>query len=449
MSIATIDINSEARQRFKALFSSYENSLNGQRANPLHIIRRNAMERLDTLDFPTLRHEDWKYTSVARILRQKYQMSGENNVTKSDIEPFLYEEAEVHLIVFVNGVLREDLGNYNDRQEGLQISTIEVAMQDEKCAAIIAGEFEKMILESRNPFVHLNAAFARGGLFISVAKGIEVAKPVHILHITTSETQPVLAAPLQMIYVAQDAHINVLESYHGVGTPEESLPVFTTTHTHIIQKNQSRVGYFKLQNLPGSFFLVHQGRVDQTRDSSFTGFTADLNGRIIRNNMDVIHHGENILSNLYGVFMGAEEQHIDNQTLIDHATPNCQSNEWYKGILTDSSRGVFNGKVMVRQDAQKTNAFQQNNALILSEQARMDTKPQLEIFADDVKCSHGATIGQMNEEAIFYLRSRGLSEPDARALLQLAFIQEVTSFIEIEYIKDHMVKWISTTFEGA
>lgn len=448
MSIATIDINSEARQRFNALFSSYENSLNGQRANPLHSIRRNAMGRLETLDFPTLRHEDWKYTSVARILREKYQMSGENNVSKSDIEPFLYEEADVHLVVFVNGVFREDLSDYNDRQNGLHISTVEAAMEDDKFAVNIADEFEKKILESENPFVHLNAAFARGGLFISVDKGVEVGKPIHILHIATSESQPVLAAPLQMIYVAQDAHLNVMESYHGVGRTELSAPVFTTTHTHIIQKNQSRVGYFKLQNLPGTFFLVHQGRVDQARDSTFTGFTADLNGRIIRNNMDVIHHGENILSNLYGVFMGAEEQHIDNQTLIDHATPNCQSNEWYKGILTDRSRGVFNGKVMVRQDAQKTNAFQQNNALILSEQARMDTKPQLEIFADDVKCSHGATIGQMNEEAIFYLRSRGLAESDARALLQLAFIQEVTSFIELDYVKDHMVKWISTTFQG-
>jgi len=446
MSIINLDINTEAQQRFNALFSSYESALNGQKDRPMHRIRKKAIDNLKEIPFPTLRHEDWKYTSLARILQQKYDLPKDIQPTTASIDNFLYHNEDTYLLVFENGIYSSINSRIGDLQDGLSIMTLNDAMEHEQFSELIETSFSGLIERSENPFVHLNAAFSGAGIFVHIKKGVQVKKPIHILHLATGEETPVLSTSLQIFFAEKSSEVTILESYHSDSGLSAGESVLQVSNCLFELKDQAKVSHFKLQSLADHHFLVHHGWANQHRDSTFTSFTSDLGGRIVRNNMTATHLGENVTSNLYGVFIGRNDQHIDNQTLIDHAVPHCQSNEWYKGILSDKSRGVFNGKVLVRQDAQKTNAFQQNNALILSDQARMDTKPQLEIFADDVKCSHGATIGQMDESAVFYLRSRGLTEFDARTLLQLAFIQEVTGFIEHEGVKIHMEKWINDTF---
>jgi len=446
MSIVNTDINSEALQRFQALFGTYESTLNGQKSLPIHSIRIQGMDTLRALNFPTLRHEDWKYTSLSRILQHKYELPPSVSSSTQLVPEFLYQSDEDYLLVFENGRFNERLSKMENIEPGLHISTLEEAAQNDRFSKLVNSSFQKIVKQSNNPFVHLNAAFSGTGVFIHVEKGIKVQKPIHLLHLSQGGSTSIIAAPILLAYTERSSELTIMESYHSLAKDGGSEPIFQVSNCLFELQQQSKICHYKLQALDAQDFLVHHGWASQHRDSTFTSFTADLGGRIVRNNMSVVHEGENVMSNLYGVFVGDGDCHIDNQTLVDHALPHCQSNEWYKGILSGKSRGVFNGKVMVRKDAQKTNAFQQNNALILSADARMDTKPQLEIFADDVKCSHGATIGQMDESAVFYLRSRGLSESEARSLLQLAFIQEVTGFIEDEGVKDHMERWISSSF---
>ncbi len=446
MQQTVIDINKEAYQRFDALFGSFEASLNGQKSNPFHQIRQSAFEKLNTLQFPTLRHEDWKYTSVQRILKHKYVLEDTSMTISSLPEVAKMPDVDAIRLVFVNGVYQSHLSDNLNQVEGLSAFSVEDAMNHEVYNKVLSSRLTSEVDENTNPFFQLNTAFSRSGMFINVDKNVVIEKPIQIVHISQSGDSPKLSAPLFVFNVEQSAVLNVVESYISTETNSEN-PVLNTSHCFYNLAKQAKCNTYKLQKLSDDHYLIHDIKADQDRDSVFTSFTADLGGAIIRNNINAIHGDENILTNLYGVLLGLGTQHVDNQTLIDHAKPHCQSNEWYKCILDDRARGVFNGKVMVRQDAQKINAFQQNNALILSDTARMDAKPQLEIFADDVRCSHGATIGQIDEDAVFYLRSRGLSRRDAMLMLQLAFLQEVTDFIEHNGIRDFMVNNIVSSFE--
>jgi Fe-S cluster assembly protein SufD len=434
MSNKVQDTHQEAKQRFTALFGAYENALNGQKELPFHKIRRKAMESLAYTDFPTLRNEDWKYTSVNRILQPRYKLSEGLKIDREAIRPFRFAPDQTSCIVFVNGIFMPDLSDLMDNQSGLTILSLEEAILMESWNDLIQTELNREALESRDAFIQLNTSFAKSGIFIHVEQGVQSERLLQIIYLSTGEDVAVLAAPVQMVVLEKDSRLSIMENHHTINSSADN-PVFTTCLSRNIVKENARLSHYKLQLISDDFFLVHNTNTTQYRDSVYTSFTVDLGGRIVRNNLKAIHMGSNLVSNLYGIFLGSGEQHIDNQTLIDHAVPYCESNEWYKGILEGKARGVFNGKVFVRQDAQKTNAFQQNNTLVLSEQARMDTKPQLEIFADDVRCSHGATIGQLDEEALFYLRSRGLTREQATGILQMAFLQEVTQFIQDESIR--------------
>jgi Fe-S cluster assembly protein SufD len=445
MSIATIDPSTETKQRFEALFASLDHTLNGQKSHPLHELRMLSREKLTSLDLPTLRNEDWKYTSLAKVYQHKYVLTGKSTLSKATINEHIWTGSDTYVLVFVNGILQEELSNLGKIESGLQITTLQDAYGDDSIHQWMLAHVHPAVEGSAHAMSAINNALIRQGTYIHISKGTKAIQPIQILHIFEGQEEAVHAPYTSVIRADQESELTILERFVSVST-KDSAPVLGTSFTYAHVGKAAHLRHYKLQELNDIDFLVHQMHVEQQRDSVFSGFTGDFGGKIVRNNVDAIHQGQYVTSNLYGVFLGKRDTHIDNQTLIDHAIPNCQSNEWYKGILRDKSRGVFNGKVMVRPDAQKTNAFQQNNTLILSEQARMDAKPQLEIFADDVKCSHGATIGQMNEDAVFYLRSRGLSELDAKALLQLAFVQEVTGFIEDESIKNFVETKISTIF---
>ncbi len=441
------DIQSESHQRFLALFGAYEDSMNGQKELPLHSFRKKAIRNLESLHFPTLRNEDWKYTSVARILQHRYETSSPRNIIGNIQIPKHLQDLDAYTFVFVNGLFQPNLSNGSQMEDGLTILSLSDALALEKWEVLLNEYFLKTDSFMSEPFAQLTRAFTSDGLFIHTEKNAKIERPVHIIHLSDGQSEPVLASPMQLFYAGTGSSFQVIESFVDHGKNEFDQPVFNSGLNHFIIRENANVHYYKLQELSENQFLVHNARSDQWRDSVFTSYTIDLGGRIVRNNLSAVHKGENVLSNLYGISVSKGEQHIDNQTLIDHAVPHCESHEWYKSILDDRSRGVFNGKVLVRKDAQKTNAFQQNNTILLSEQARMDTKPQLEIFADDVRCSHGATIGQMDEDAVFYLRSRGLSKKEARTMLQLAFLDEVTTFIEDEAIRSLIISRIHQKFD--
>ena len=444
MSTALNDPKSEAKNRFHMLFDLLENRLNGQKDKAFHLIRKKALERMSALDFPDTRSEEWKYTHLGRALKPKYNLTSKQNpLDEMPLLPGIEEEA--YKLVFVNGTWIPEWSDLGEVEKGFSILSGDQAMEIPSLNAFVKEAGEAWIANAKDPFAPMSLAFAQQPICVYLEKKCVVEKPLHIVHLYTQEQEDTFSASAFMLLAEREASLTILESFHNLTEGNANNHLITCSHFYRLER-QSRITSLKLQELGSTDFMVHNSYAEQHRDSTFTAFTADLGGKIVRNNLSAIHLEENVLTNVYGVFMGTEEQHIDNQTFIDHARAHCQSNEWYKGILTDKSRGVFNGKIMVRQDAQKINAFQQNNALLLSENARMDSKPQLEIFADDVKCSHGATIGQLDENAIFYLRSRGLRPAEARALLQLAFVQEVTNFIENQGLKELMEQRISNKF---
>jgi len=445
MAIVAEDKFADIKDWFTTQFEVQESSLNGQKGRPLYAFRRSAIERLPELDFPTRRDEDWKYTSVTRLLKPKYVAPKPVQLNAAQLQPYLYEGLDVNLLVFVNGVYDESLSQVQELAGEAILTTVEEAMDKDVYKAEVEKYYSQWVEHSNDPFLNLNAAFAHKGIFIHVPKNTALERPIHLLHLSVPQEEPQLISPQSLIIAEQGSEATVLESFHTLGA-EAGEPCLTNAVNRIIVEPNARVRHFRIQWKDEESFLINNTVVDQQRDSTYTSFSADLGGRLVRNNLSALLKDEHTMTNMHAVFLGKGDQHIDTQTFIDHAFPHAESNELVKGILTEKARGVFNGKILVRQDAQKINAFQQNSTLVLSDKAQMDTKPQLEIFADDVRCSHGATIGQLDEDAVFYLRSRGLTDQQARSLLQHAFIREVIDFIPIEQVRQKVDVMVEEKF---
>lgn len=435
MSVAIQDKFAEAKQHFTQLFSEQEQALNGAKKRPLYELRKAAISKVPASHIPTRRDEDWKYTALTRVLAPSYHLGQGVEINKDEYASFLLKEKEAILLVFVNGQLERSQSELDNLPEGLTIKTISEALADDNYQTFVAEQLNKWNTPAGESLVTLNTAFAQNGIFINVESNAVIERPIHLLYLKKGDQQKeVLISPQLLIKAGVSSQVQVVETYTEVaGTEEEAY--WTNGATRVWVDKNAQVSHYKLQNQTKVSFQTTNMEVHQERDSTFSTYTIDLGGRLVRNNLSVFLKDQNTYTNMYGIYLANEQQHIDNQSFIDHAFPHCESNELYKGILDDKAVGVFNGKVMVRQDAQKTNAFQQNSSLVLSENAKMDSKPQLEIFADDVKCSHGATIGQLDEEPIYYLRSRGLKEDQAKSLLQFAFLAEVLEAINIEGFK--------------
>ena len=417
--------------RFKSLFDHFEQQLNGHRKHPIHEIRRVAASHLEDLRFPTRRDEDYKYTSFARVLNQEYGFPKKATVDQAKINALQVEGLDAYLLVFVNGILDESLSHLGELEPGLSVQTVSNALKDAQVGAFVEEKLSANA-KSDNPFVVLNSTFAEGGVFVHVAKNALIEKPIHFIQYNTATDQAFIYHPQRLVKVEQGAQVSFIDSHYG----EEGSTYFSNVVNVFEVGANTQVKHFKLQTESENAFQVNNTTAYQAQDSTYTNLALDLGGRIVRNNLSTIHQGQNVTSNLYGALLVDGDQHVDNQTFIDHAIPHCQSNELYKAVLDGKSTGVFNGKVMVRKDAQKTNAYQQNAALVLSEKANMDSKPQLEIYADDVKCSHGATIGQLDQTSMFYLRSRGMNEAMAKQTLQYAFLIDVLEEIDNEAITE-------------
>ncbi|MBV6653498.1 MAG: Fe-S cluster assembly protein SufD [Mameliella sp.] len=432
------------KQKFQTLFDQHI-SADQSPAHPLDEYRQRAIGLVNQLDFPTRRWEEYKYTSVNRILQPDYRTGQLTDLDREAIKSFVPDGLDANLIVFVNGQLHKALSNLTALPEGMHVISLREALDSDQFGSIARKQLDATLEGQEDIFVALNIAFSQNSLFLYSEKNVVCEKPIYILHLSTNTDQAVLNSHMNIAVAETGSEFAYLE-----GQFEQSGAFgtyFNNIYNRVSVGANAHIHHYCLQQEGTEGFVINRVDADQDRDSQFSNYTIDVGGRIVRNNLNAVHLGSNLTTNYYGVYFGKGQQHIDNHTFIDHAVPHCQSNELYKGIVTDSARGVFNGKVLVRQDAQKTNAFQQSSSLVLSNNAEMDSKPQLEIFADDVKCSHGATIGQLDENSVFYLRSRGLNDHQARAMLQHAFIAEVLEHFKHENIRDFAEALINKKFE--
>ena len=437
----------DSREKFIELFRLYENTLNGQKDYVGHTIQKTAIQRLSTdVDFPTRKNEDWKYTNVAELLQVQYQQPKLVDITIADLSPFLFEGLDAYLLVFVNGKFNKTLSSKDELSKKIIVQDISAGLQEDGLTKAIAFEYlNKWASKEKNPFIVLNTAFAQNGIFIYVPDGLVVDRPVHILNIAFTKDEATVISPQKIIVIGENSKLIVIETYHHINNPQQTY--FTNTVSQLVLKRNAVVDHYRIQDEGENAFFINNTEAEQMRDSTYSSYVVDLGGKLVRNNLSSILKDSGTTTNFYGIYIGMDKQHIDNQTFVDHAYPNCNSNELYKGILTDNAKGVFNGKIMVRPDAQKTNAFQKNHSLVLSKGASMNSKPQLEIFADDVKCSHGATIGQLNEEALYYMRSRGLSKKEAISVLKQAFLTEITELIKIDPVREKVEQMLVDKFK--
>lgn len=423
---------------FERRFRQFESSLNGEKNSTFHQQRIAAMESLQKQGFPSIRNEEYKYTPLLRSLEKAFPELPDYDSSRKvksnvNIDPFIPKGMKAHILVFVNGVYYP----YQDQQISNQ--QLSVSKLSDKIKSDLNGLKEYFgnvtaSRASRDSFELLNAAFSQNGIILKVEDNHVIQDPVFIINIADDPGKDKILHTRNQFLFGKNSQATIIESFHTSG----GEPVFTNTHTDFHLKSNSNVKYIIVGRESSNTIRVSSTKVNQDDGSVFSSTNIDLGGKMIRNNLSIEQNGEGCETNMYGLFVLSGHMHVDNHTSMDHKRPNCQSNELYKGILDGNATGVFNGKIFVRQDAQKTNAFQQNSNILLSEHAKINTKPQLEIWADDVKCSHGCTTGQIDGEQIFYLRSRGLDLNNARAMLLYAFAKEVLDTIQIEPLKNNL-----------
>jgi len=406
--------------------------------SPLHELRNTAIKNFESIGFPTKKDEAWKYTSLNALLKTDYSFfpKNESAIEFKDVKKYFLHDIDTYKIVFVDGVYSSFLSETT--HDSLDVCLLSSALSKPKYKPVIEAYFNKVAKD--DGLTSLNTAFAKEGAYINIPKNKEVEKPIEIINFSTGNEAAMLLQPRNLIIVGENAHVQIIERHQSLS----ANPVFTNSVTEIFAEKRAYVDYYKIQNDRAEASLIDNSFISQERESNCNLHTFSFGGKIIRNNLNFYQNGEHCDSTLKGVTILKDKQHVDHNTLVHHTAPNCESHQDYKGIYADASTGVFNGKIVVEKEAQKINAFQQNNNILIDDKSTINAKPQLEIFADDVKCSHGCTIGQLNEEALFYLRSRGIAEKEARALLMYAFANTVLESVKVRELKQRINKLIAT-----
>jgi Fe-S cluster assembly protein SufD len=397
-------------------------------------VRNAALERFVQLGLPTTKNEDWHFTSVQPIANAELTIAEPQTgaITRDDVLRLQSGARDWPQIVMVNGVFSAELSSIGTLPAGVTITPMTDVLRERRA---LPAEFLARVADyQRHTFTALNTAFLREGVYIHASAGSESATPVRILHIADRNATGQVLNPRHLILADANTRLTVVESYAGAA----GVQYFTNAVTEIVSREGASVSHFRLQREGTNAFHVGTVEAQQARDSHFISFSFASGARLSRMNIYTLLDGPGCGATLNGLYMVDGQQHVDHQTRIEHAQPNCYSREVYKGILDGESHGVFNGKVYVHPVAQKTDGKQSNNNLLLSEKAHVDTKPQLEIFADDVKCTHGATVGRIDEVALFYMKSRGLNARMARDLLTYAFAAEVLEQIGLEELRDEL-----------
>lgn len=401
-------------------------------------LRESALDRFEQLGFPTIDEEEWKYTNVAPITKIDFEPS---LLSGADFQPldaeqlkgFTYEEANRSRLVFVNGFYSQDHSSVEALPENVVVLNLAEALKDARYEKVLREQLARGADYNVNGFTALNTAFLQTGALVLIPQGVQMKAPLHVLFISDARQEnPVATFPRLLIICERDSAATVIESY--ASTQEESV-YLTSAVVEIVLADNARLEHYKVQNESARSFHIAATTAELNRSSSFNSTTITLGAQLSRHEINVLLDSEGAECSVDGLYIVSTGQHADTHSLIDHRQPHCTSQQLYKGILDGKSRAVFNGKVFVREGAQQTDARQTNRNLLLSNEARVDTKPQLEIFADDVKCAHGATVGQLEDEELFYLASRGLHPDIARNLLTYGFAEEVIEKIKIESIK--------------
>jgi Fe-S cluster assembly protein SufD len=421
----------------------YQSSKSGSGSKLLAPIEQNAFEVFSRMGIPTARHEEWKYTRVNSLFNKEYQLANSIQPTLSatELDRFRLPEYEMaNELVFVNGLYSASLSVV--RSPELIVMSLEEASKGQYSDIVTKhlGHSSNYIKDG----IHaLNTAFVHGGVFIHIAKGQITEHPVYIYNITDARSMSILSQPRALIHIGEQSQVQFTESYATIGDSDS----FVNQVLEIIVEKDANVEYYKIQNDSVHTSQVNTTHFRQVGKSYVHTVTITLDGGMIRNNLNIVLDAERSEAQLHGLYFLKGQNHVDNHTTVDNVKPNCLSNELYKGIIDDNATAVFNGKIFVQQPAQKTNAYQSNKNVLLSDNASVNTKPQLEIFADDVKCSHGCTVGKLDEEGLFYLRSRGIGEEAAKALLVHAFAIDILEHIKPEAIRSYVDQLISERLE--
>ena len=391
--------------------------------------RENAIAQFERLGFPTTRIEQWRFTSVAPIAERTFALAtgGATSTTRRTVQPL---SGPIAHAVCVNGRFDAKLSNVTELPRGVQLVSLEAAIAANP--VLVEPYVARLSLTQTNAFTSLNTAFLRDGVALIVPAGVVVERPIEVTFLSVSENGDSVSHPRLLIVAGEGSQVTVLERYVGTGA------AFTNAVGEVWIGASAVVDHYKLQEEPADSFHIATMFVHCGRSGNFSSHSLTFGGRLVRNEVIATLDGEGIDCTLNGLYVGRATQLIDNHTTIDHAMPHCGSHEVYKGILAEQSRGVFNGKIIVRPDAQKTDAKQTNKALLLSDEANINSKPELEIFANDVKCTHGAAIGQLDDAATFYLRSRGLGVSEARAMLVHAFAGDILNRVKIAPVREYL-----------
>ena len=450
--------------RAPSSIDTYRDDFDRQAIGPdwLQALRKQGMARFETLGFPTTKNEDWHFTSVAPIAERSFQLPTEDvagdeadrrgasrrkgdttnsaGIAVSHLERFKFGESDWHTLTFVNGVLSENLSSFVGLGEGVRVTSL--ARVIKSGAEVVQRNLGRIANFDQHTFTALNTAFIKDGAFIELQPDTVVERPIHLLFVSDGDT---VSHPRNLIVAGRHSQAVIIESYVSIRDAE----YFTNAVTEIALGEGAHIDHYKIQRESETAFHVGTVQAREARDSNLHSFSFATGGSLARTNIYTALDGDGSTCTLNGLYLTDGTQHIDNQTSIEHIAPNCPSHEVYKGVLDGRSHGVFNGKVYVHPEAQKTDGKQSNNNLLLSPSARVDTKPQLEIFADDVKCTHGATVGRLDEVAMFYLNSRGIGPETARTLLTYAFAADVLETIELEPLRKELEKMVLARFSAS
>ena len=416
------------REKLVSSFMAFEEKIDVQ--TDLHDIRTAAIKNFENKGFPTKKEEAWKYTSLNAILKNDFSVfpNTENTIEYRDVKKYFLHEIDSYKVVFVDGVFSSNLSSTT--HDGIDVCLMSSALNKPKYKMVIDTYFNQIASKDES-LTSLNTAFANEGAYINIPKSKVADKPIEIMYFSTGSEKALLVQPRNLVIVGENSHVQIIERHQCLN----DNAVLTNSVTEIFAAKRAIVDFYKIQNDAAEANLIDNTYVSQKQESHVSVQTFSFGGNLTRNNLNFSHFGERLTSTLNGITIIGEKQHVDHYTLVHHAAPNCESFQDYKGIFSDRATGVFNGKVYVEKEAQKTNAFQKSNNILLSDKATINAKPQLEIFADDVKCSHGCTVGQLDETALFYMQQRGIPKKEAKALLMYAFSNAVIENIKIPELK--------------
>jgi Fe-S cluster assembly protein SufD len=419
-------------------FTDFQKLAPGRDLGWLRELREGGFARFCETGFPTTHDEDWRFTNVSAIAKTSFRLAekGDFTVSERELEPYRFAGAACQL-VFVDGHFAPELSRISNLPPGLEVGGL--AEKIEKDPRSVEQHLGRYLNTQRDAFAALNAAFLNDGAYVHIQRRAVIEQPVHLLYVSANENGPVMSHPRNLIVAERESQAAIIEDYVSL----RDGSAFCNTATELVAGDAAVISHYMIERENREAFNISTLRIEQGRGANVASHSILLGGALVRNNVHPVLAGEGAECLINGLFLGSERQHLDNYMLVEHASAHCASRQFYNGILDGQAHGVFHGRIIVHKIAQKTDAKQTNRNLLLSDDARIDTKPQLEIYADDVKCTHGATIGQIEEGALFYLRSRGIDEASARRLLLHAFASECLDRMKQQPVRDYIEALIS------